>query len=128
MSQNDSLTRKQRRAIAALLESRTIEDAAKATQVSERTLFRWLAEPGFVQALNVAESGVISEAVRALIADLKANHGTLRTLRDDLKLPASVRLRAAQALDDSLLRWKELQNTDERLAGLELLVAQRRWR
>jgi hypothetical protein len=122
MARNDTLTHRQRKTIAALLEARTVENAASLAGVGRRTIFRWLADPIFLRALHQAEGDVISEAVRVLIADLKENHGTLRTLRDDANQPSSVRLRAAVALDESLLRWRELLNFEERLTSLEEAV------
>ena len=122
MADNSTLTRKQRRAIAALLNSRTIQDAATNAGVSERTLYRWLVETTFVLAMRAAEGNAIAEAVRVLITDLATNHNTLRTLRDDIKLPASVRLRAAVSLDDSLLRWRQLLDIETRLTRLEEVV------
>jgi hypothetical protein len=122
MAENDTLTSRQRRTIAALLQARTVEDAAGLAHVAKRTVFRWLGEPSFIAELRQAEGDVISGATRALIADLKANHETLRAIRDDQGQPASVRLRAAVALDDALLRWRELQNVEQRLAVLEEAV------
>jgi hypothetical protein len=122
MAENDTLTSRKRRTIAALLQARSVEDAAQLAHVAKRTLFRWLGEPSFIAELRQAEGDVISEAARALIADLKANHDTLRTIRDDQSQSASIRLRAAIALDDALLRWRELQNVEQRLAVLEETV------
>ena len=68
MASSGSLSAKKRRAIAALLEARTIGDAAKAAQVGERTLYRWLEEPRFSQALRKAEGQLIGAAVSGLIA------------------------------------------------------------
>ena len=42
MSNNVSLTPKKRRAIAALLKARTMEDAAELAGVVVRTLYRWM--------------------------------------------------------------------------------------
>lgn len=122
MAQNDTLTPKKRRAIAALLEARTVEDAADLAGIARRTLFRWLQDDSFALALRAAEGEMIGEAVRALIADLRANHETMRGIRDDQENSESVRLRASQALDASLLRWREILNVDQRLADLEAAV------
>jgi hypothetical protein len=43
----------------------------------------------------------------------------MRLLRDDVLAPASVRLRAAQILDEATLRWRELSNVDARLTEIE---------
>ena len=119
MANNVSLTPKQHRALAALLQARTIGDAAAAAQISERQLMRWLQQPEFVAELRKAESEIISDAVRALVVDLSANHQTLRAIRSDETQPGSVRVRAAVALDDSLLRWRELLTIETRITELE---------
>lgn len=116
------LSRNQQRAIPSLLENRTIEDAARAVGLSERTIHRWLTEPTFILVLRSVEGKVIAEAVRALIYDLRKNHETMREIRDDEDESAHVRLRAAQILDNSLLRWREMQNIEERFVYLEELV------
>ncbi len=119
MGTSEQLTPKKRRAIACLMTARTVEDAAEQAQVSRRTLFTWMTEPNFLVELRKAEGAAISEAVRALIADLRANHETLRALRDNTDESSSVRLRAAVELDNSLLRWRELFNVEDRIAALE---------
>ena len=119
MSENVSLTAKQHRAIAALISSPTVGEAAKAAGVSERTLARWMGDPDFRMALGVVESDMIDGAVRCMIGDLTANHDTMRAIRDDPTNGPAVRLRAAVALSDDLLRWRELRNVEARLASLE---------
>ena len=119
MSENVSLTAKQHRAIAALISSPTVGEAAKAAGVSERTLARWMGDPDFRMALGVVESDMIDGAVRCMIGDLAANHDTMRAIRDDPTNGPAVRLRAAVALSDDLLRWRELRNVEARLASLE---------
>lgn len=120
MAQNGTLSSRQTRAIAALISSPSIAEAAELAKIGRRTLHNWLAEDAdFQQALSAAESAAISEAVRATGADMAANFATMREIRDDLELPASVRLRAAQTLDGSLLRWREIASIEERLVALE---------
>jgi len=119
MSENVSLTPRQKRAVAALIQARTIAEAAEIASVSERQLFRWMHEPVFLLELRAAEGEAISEAVRSLIVDLRANHDFMRTTRDDPNEVSAIRLRAAMALDGSLLKWREFENVEERLNALE---------
>ena len=119
---SSQLTRNQKRAIASLLENRRISDAAIAVGLSERTIYRWLTDPTFTFALRSAELAAISEAVRTLIVDLMLNHETMRVIRDNENESAYVRLRAAQILDNSLLRWRGMQNIEDRLVNLESII------
>lgn len=119
MADNVALSPKKRRAIAALLTARTVEEAAQAANISSRTVWRWIREPDFSQAMRQAENEAIGAAVRALVGDLVANFATMRAARDDTTEPAAVRLRAAQALDNSALRWIELRELTDRISRLE---------
>jgi len=119
VADDGSLSRTQRRAIAALLTNRTIEDASTQSGVSQRSIYRWLQDPAFRVALAGAEGDAIDEAVRSLVVDLAVNHQTMQAIRDDPDNSAGVRLRAAATLDASLLRWRELRDIEGRLTKLE---------
>lgn len=58
-------TRKQERAIAALLSARSVEEAAKSIGLSANTLLRWLAIPEFrTQYLEVRRKAVHQAGAR----------------------------------------------------------------
>lgn len=114
-----TLTSKQRRTIAALLDGRTQEDAALAVGVTTRTVQNWMVNPGFVDELQQAQRALISESVRALVADMKTNRRTMQTIRDDESQPAAVRLRASIAIDESLHRWDGHNDLLARIVALE---------
>lgn len=61
------LTRNQARAIPALLQSRTLTDAAKSIGVTRRTLGRWLGQPEFVEALRSAQGEAIDLAYKRVL-------------------------------------------------------------
>ena len=77
------------------------------------------ADPEFTDALRMAEGQAISEAARALLADLLANHATLRELRDNHHGMDFVRLRAAVELDAAALRWRQAGDLEKRILALE---------
>jgi hypothetical protein len=108
--------------IAALLTSPTIGAACEAAGVSRTTLARWLKLPLFTAELRLAESEAVNTAARGLLADLLANHATLRELRDNPKAPESIRLRAAVELDAAALRWRQAGDIETRLTALEAAV------
>jgi len=121
-----NVTRNQKRAIAALLKHRKIEDAARACGLNERTLYRWLADDtNFQAALAQAEGLAIDTATRQLVQLQDAAVDTLRqTMRDKAAAPG-VRLRAAQAVLDYLLKLRELRNIEQRISRLEALLNER---
>jgi len=112
-------TPRKKLALSALLKGCSVAESSQLAKVTPRTLNRWMAEPGYVTELRQAEGELISEAIRSLIVDMSANHAVLRKVRDDPRTAGYVRIRAAAELDNSLLRWRELQNVEERLARIE---------
>lgn len=113
------LSIKQNRAIAALLSSRTIGDAAKAADVGERTLHTWLANPAFRTALVSAEGDAIDTATRRLIGLQDRAINAIHYVLADPNTAPALRLRAAQTVLDYLLKLRELRNIESRLAALE---------
>jgi len=121
MTINDGLTPKKRRAILALIASRTMGEASVAAGVSEKTLERWRKEPAFQVALRDAERQVFSDGLRMLLADQQTNLGTMMMLRQRGESDA-VRLRAAQAIERSIQRRFSalaMAEIEERLEALE---------
>jgi hypothetical protein len=118
MSQIDGLSSKQRKAIAALLSERTIEDAAKAIVITSRTIYRWMESNEFRNALLEAEGLAVDAATRRLIS---GNDVALDTLAD-LMVKAeseSVRRQAASDWLTHLIKMRELRNIEKRLTALE---------
>ena len=113
------ITWRQAAAIKALMESGTIEQAAKQAGVSTKTIYRWRQDPLFMAALDQAVSDQIGDAVRALVVDQQANHKVMREIRDKPNSSPAIRLRAATALDASLLKWRDLGDFELRLSRLE---------
>jgi hypothetical protein len=60
------LTRKREAAIAALLCTSTLEQAAQKAGVCERTLSTWLKEPDFAAAYRLARQRVVEQAIGIL--------------------------------------------------------------
>ena len=114
-----ALNHKQQKAVAALLSSPNVEEAAKAVGVGERTLWRWMGEPEFAQAVTHAEAGAIDAATRRLVQLQNGAIDTLQAVLDDPKIAPSIRLRAATAVLDYLLKLRELRNIEARLGALE---------
>jgi hypothetical protein len=116
------LTTRQRRAIAALLAARDVKAAAELAHVGYRTILRWLDMPAFKAALLAAEGNALDGATRQLVALADSAIKVITWTMDNKEHPPAVRLRAAQAVLDYLLRLRELRNVEERLSALEEAV------
>lgn len=121
---SSTLTPKQQRAVRALLEHKSVGEAASSIGVGERTLFRWLTDPAFKLALSAAESDLLDAATRRLLALQENAIGTFESLlADDSAASDAVRLRAASAVLDYLLKLRELRDVEHRLTTLEQAMA-----
>ena len=119
---NNGMTTKKHVAIAALLSSRNVVEAAKLAKVGERSLWRWLREPAFQAALTEAEGAAIDEATRRLIGLQSDAINVLQDTLTDRKALPGIRMRAAQSILDFLMRLRELRNVESRLAKLEAII------
>jgi hypothetical protein len=116
----DKLSRTQEKAIAALLSTRTIGEAAKTCGVNDATMWRWLQLPDFAAAYRAARRQVVERAV----SELQAACGeAVETLKRNLHCEnAAVEIRAAQIILEQAIKGVELMDLQERIERLEELL------
>jgi transposase-like protein len=90
--------RKKEEAIAALLTQRNIEEAARSIGVAPNTLLKWLKLPEFATAYREARRAAYGQAVARLQQGTSAAATTLLKTLIDPATPASVKVRAAEAI------------------------------
>lgn len=115
----DGLSPLQRRAVAALVTSKTQRAAAASLGIAERTLARWLIDANFQLALVQAEEELIAAATRRLLGLQDAAIDALEAIFGDKEASHGVKLRAAALAIDALLRLRELASVEKRLTELE---------
>ena len=120
---NAFISGKQQRAILALLSTKNVAEAAARAKVGKRTLWRWLGDPMFRASLAGAEADMLDAATRRLLQLQEGAIETVQAIMQDGEANASVRLRAAQAVLDYLLKLRELRNVEQRLTALEMAYA-----
>jgi hypothetical protein len=103
--------------LGTLAAGSSVEQAAKAAGVSVRTAYRRLADPIFARRLAQARDELISNALGELVDCASQAVATLRTLLD--ASDERVRLSAAKATLEQLLRLRETLTLSQRLATLE---------
>ena len=116
-----ALTARQVKAVAALLDpgNRSNEAAAAAAGVGKRTLQEWLSDDAdFKTALTEAQAAMIGAATMRLTA---LTGMAVDALADNLDkyTPDKQKLPAAVAVLDRVLKFKELNDLEQRLAALE---------
>jgi hypothetical protein len=110
---------KQRRAIAALLTARTVQDAARQTGISDRTLRRWMDDLAFREAYSAISRQRLDETVARLRAVATEAVETLRAALQDEH--TAYRIRAAVALLDVAVKV-EADELRQRIEVLEAAV------
>jgi len=116
---NGSLSPRQSQFVIALLTAPTIAHACKAAGVPERTAFKWLADPIFVDAYRGAKRDALGHATGRLAVLADAAVATLQAILVDVTAPAAVRLAAAKVVLDAALKVADLDDTQARIAALE---------
>jgi len=119
MSEIERLSTKQQRAIEALLTEPTTRAAAVAAEVSEATIWRWLAEPEFSVAYRAARGRLLESTLTALQAASADAVVCLREILNDKTAQVSARVSAAKSVLELGLKARETLETQERLAYLE---------
>jgi hypothetical protein len=111
--------RKKEEAIAALLTQRNIEEAAKVAGIGANTLLRWLKVPEFQTAYRQARREAFGQAVARLQQGTSAAATTLLKTMIDPGTPASVKVRAAEAIFNHAAKAIEIEDIEVRVAALE---------
>ena len=119
MASNGTTTR-QSKVIAALLDpsNKTQQAACDAAGVPLRTLQNWLRDDDFQDALRQAEGQLVNHAARRLLA---LTDDAIAALKDNLGEYSKPMhsLRAAELVLSHVLRWREVQDLEARIAALE---------
>jgi len=115
----ENLTPKKRRAIEALFTCPDITAAAKQAGISRGTMYRWMKEPAFLEALNNASLQALEGLSRKLLNLGGKAAETLRVTLDDDFIPAGARIRAADIVLSRILQLQELVELNNRVSELE---------
>jgi hypothetical protein len=110
---------KKERAILALLSSRSVEEAARTANVPPRTLYRWMKEPAFDADYRAAKRAAYGQAVARLQQATSAAATTLLKTMIDPNTPASVKVRAAEAIFNHAAKAIGIEDIEARVAELE---------
>jgi len=124
------LSTRQRRFIAALLLAPSIRQAAAAARVSERSAWKYLADPLVKAELAARQDGLVQAAATQLAEDMSLARSVLRKTMLAADTADGTRIMAARGLLEFSMRMLELWAltgrvvaTEQRLSELEAHVA-----
>jgi len=117
------VTPKQNKAIFALLSGSTKTEAAAAAGIARRTIYRWLDDEVFCEALRQRSDQTVKDATRRLIGSLDA---ALEVIQDVMENPnkkgQGLRLRAANMAMIHGKAFLEIGDFMERLEAIEARI------
>lgn len=116
---SEKLPGRQEKALSALLSNPSVREAAKASGMAERTLFRYLRDPTFSERVREARRGLMDNLQTRLQAKAEGAAKILSDIAEDEGKPASVRVAAARIIIESALKSHEQTELIERLNALE---------
>ena len=123
-SASDKLSPAKERAIAALLATRTITEAAESARVGRATLFRWLRnDEDFRRCLQAARRQALGQATARLQQMAVSSVDSLQEIIADKKCSAASRVSGIRTNLDYAYRAIELEDIEERLTHIEEAIA-----
>jgi len=121
-AKTSNFTRKKEKAIAALLTTDTIEQAASVAGIAESTLFRWLKEPIFLEQYRKARKAAVDQAISTLQERSNKAARALVDIAEDQEMPPSTRVAAAREILQTSIRGIERDDFESRLEQLEKMI------
>ncbi len=106
------------RLLMALACGATVENAARSTGVSDRTVYRRLKDPAFQRRLQQLRADMVQRTAGVMIAAATEAVKTLLSLMKP-EIPPAVRLGASRAVIELGLKVKEVSDLEARLVALE---------
>ena len=106
-------------AIAALVATPNIKDAALQCGVSEKTMHKWLNDSEFAAALQRAQADVTREAMKRVLKAVGQAVAVLEEIMKDVSHPPAPRVSAAKAILENALKVYDLEDVQKRLDALE---------
>ena len=117
-----NFTRKQERAIAALLTTDSVTQAASVAGVGERTLYRWLQDPAFLEQYRKARKAALDQAISTLQERSNKAARALIDIVEDREMPPSTRVMAAREILQTSIKGVERDDFESRLEQLEKMI------
>ena len=117
-----NFTRKQERAIAALLTTDSVTQAASVAGVGERTLYRWLQNPAFLEQYRKARKAAVDQAISTLQERANKAARALVDIAEDQEMPPSTRVAAAREILQASIKGIERDDFEARLEALERMI------
>lgn len=120
------LSSRKSKTLAALMSSRTLQEAADKAQVDPATVWRWLRrDEAFRDAYQESLRGIVEQAMGEVQRACSLAASALVDVLGDQDAPASARVSASKAILESSLKFIELCDLGARIEELERAMGER---
>jgi phage terminase small subunit len=116
---------RQQKAIAALIETGTIKEAASVAGVGQTTIFRWLQDPKFRRAYKDARTKLVEVAISQVQRACGEAVLVLQGIMNDRELSPGPRVSAARAVLEQAIKTSQLEDILLRLEKVEAKLKNR---
>ena len=116
------LTPRQRRAIEALVEGKTVKQAAKDTGVSRKTLYVWLNQPEFQKELDRLGGIILEEVANRMVALASEAVDTLSNVLKTKDVPIGTQVQAANVILKRASEFWDVYNLNRRIDAIEAVL------
>lgn len=114
-----SLTVREQKALAALLTSTSLTEAAKVSGLGQRTIFRYLRASHFADAYRQARSEQVRQGICQIQRIAEKAAKVLEQIMDDPLAKPSARVLACRTILHTALQAVEIESLESRLDALE---------
>ena len=121
-AKTSNFTRKKEKAIAALLTTDTVEQAASVAGIAESTLYRWLKDPTFLEQYRKARKAAVDQAISTLQERSNAAAKAHVDIAEDQEMPPSTRVAAAREILQASIKGIERDDFEARVEALERMI------
>ena len=121
---NANLSRRQLKAIPALLTATTLDEGCKLARISRQTFYNWLEDANFKNELARQRSEMVQEGLQNLKSSLKKAVSVLIECLESNDL--TVKRRAANDLLSHALRMREVEEIEDRIQKIEEIIIRRK--
>jgi len=109
--------------IVHIFQTRTYAEAARQSGIKERTLYKWLRDSDFQNALCEAKQNLYQTAMVKMQAQVSLACTALTDALQDQNCPHYVKIRAADSVLSNVFRFVEVEELRSRVESLEEIFA-----
>ena len=120
--EQQSLSVRKSKALAALLRARTLSEAAQEAGIGASTLRGYLRDPVFVARLEAELDELVQDAGRQARAGIAPGLAIMRDMAENEETPGATRIQAARGLVVDGLRVIERLEERQRIAAMEKML------